>query len=197
MNIEQMLFLKMGNKLIFKEPLKGIKYAIEQNQNMNEKYNVYKPAYNQQSNVNNYNNQNQYQNKRKMNFQNMDVIPKFIQNDNIQEQYKDLANKLNDKKGKLNIFINSYFSEGDDNFINSIQEVEMEMARYKAITEENKEKDFVGFKNLVGFINENRTNSNLKELQNISLNDYKNMNFEMKKRKRKRKKEINRRNREE
>lgn len=181
MNIEQMLFLKMGNKLIFKEPLKGIKYAIEQNKNMNEKYNVYKPAYNQQSNVNNYNNQNQYQNKRKMNFQNMDVIPKFIQNDNIQEQYKDLANKLNDKKGKLNIFINSYFSEGDDNFINSIQEVEMEMARYKAITEENKEKDFVGFKNLVGFINENRTNSNLKELQNISLNDYKNMNFEMKK----------------
>ena len=183
MSLEQTLFLKMGNKLIFKEPLKAIKYAIEQNNNMNEKYNVYKPNYNQQSN---YNNQNQYSNnsnnnKRKMNYQNMDIIPKFIEDENINEKYKELANKLNDKKGKLNLFINSYFSEGDDNFMDSIQEVEMEMTRYKAITEENKNKDFEGFKNLVGFINENRTNSNLKDLQNINLNDYQNMNFEMKK----------------
>ena len=180
MNLEQTLFLKMGNKLIFKEPLQGIKYAIEQNKNMNEKFNVYKPNYNQQSN---YSNQNQFSNvtnKRKMNYQNMDIIPKFIEDENIQEKYKDLANRLNDKKGKLNIFINSYFSEGDDNFMNSIQEVEMEMNRYKAITEENKDKDLEGFQNLLGFINENRTNSNLKELQNISLNDYRKMNYEMK-----------------
>ena len=51
----------MGNKLIFKEPLKGIKYAVEQYQNpnsnikRNDPYDIYKPNYNQQSNVNNNN----------------------------------------------------------------------------------------------------------------------------------------------
>ena len=89
-NLDKMLYLKMGNKLIFKEPLKGMKYAVEnyqnQNSNMNNRYNIYKPGYNQQSNAPNPNNSsNKYpmnNNNRKINLQNMDVIPKFIYYEN-------------------------------------------------------------------------------------------------------------------
>ena len=95
--LDKMLYLKMGNKLIFKEPLKGIKYAVDQyqnqnsNMNRNNMYNIYKPGYNQQSNTSNQNNaQNKYNmnnnnNTRKLRLQNMDVIPKFIYYENDHE----------------------------------------------------------------------------------------------------------------
>ena len=118
-NLDKMLYLKMGNKLIFKEPLKGMKYAVEnyqnQNSNMNNRYNIYKPGYNQQSNAPNPNNaSNKYpmnNNNRKLNLQNMDVIPKFIYYENSQDMNKDLANKLFEKKNKLNTLVNTYISK--------------------------------------------------------------------------------------
>ena len=182
-NLEKMLYLKMGNKLIFKEPLKGIKYAVEQYKNpnsqinKNDRYDIYKPNYNQQSNVNNMNKGN-----RKRSFQNMDVIPKFIAFENSQEINKELAYKLLDKKTKLNTFINAYVSGEQSDFNKEIMDIELEMDKYKSIMEQQKNKDFEGYKDLISFMNKNKTNSNLNALQNISLNDYRNMNFDIKKR---------------
>ena len=187
-NLDKMLYLKMGNKLIFKEPLKGIKYAVEQFQNpnsnikRNDPYDIYKPNYNQQSNVNNNNKYNMNQGNRKRNFQNMDIIPKFIAFENSQEVNKELANKLVEKKAKLNTFINAYISGEESDFTKSIMDIELEMDKYKSIMEQQKDKDFEGFKDLLGYINNNKTNENLKAFQSMSLNDYKNMNYDIKKR---------------
>ena len=191
--LDKMLYLKMGNKLIFKEPLKGIKYAVDQyqnqnsNMNRNNMYNIYKPGYNQQSNTSNQSNaQNKYNmnnnnNTRKLRLQNMDVIPKFIYYENDQEMNKELANKLFEKKNKLNTLVNTYISKDYFDFNKSIMDIELEMDKYKSIMEQQKDKDFEGFKDLLNFINHNRTNENLKEMQTISLNEYKNMNYDIKK----------------
>lgn len=191
--LDKMLYLKMGNKLIFKEPLKGIKYAVDQYQNQNSNinrnnmYNIYKPGYNQQSNTSNQSNaQNKYNmnnnnNTRKLRLQNMDVIPKFIYYENDQEMNKELANKLFEKKNKLNTLVNTYISKDYFDFNKSIMDIELEMDKYKSIMEQQKDKDFEGFKDLLNFINHNRTNENLKEMQSISLNEYKNMNYDIKK----------------
>ena len=187
-NLDKMLYLKMGNKLIFKEPLKGIKYAVEQYQNpnpnikRNDPYDIYKPNYNQQSNVNNNHKYNINQGNRKRNFQNMDIIPKFIAFENSQEVNKELANKLVEKKAKLNTFINAYISGEESDFTKSIMDIELEMDKYKSIMEQQKDKDFEGFKDLLAYINNNKTNENLKAFQSMSLNDYKNMNYDIKKR---------------
>jgi hypothetical protein len=61
-------------------------------------------------------------------------------------------------------------------------DIELEMDKYKSIMENQKDKDFEGYKNLLSFINNNRTNANLNALENISLNEYRNMNYDTKKR---------------
>ena len=189
-NLDKMLYLKMGNKLIFQEPLNGINYAVEQYKNQNssnkrnDRYDIYKPNYNQQSNVSNKSNAyNNNQGSRKRSFKNMDVIPKFIAYENSQEVNKELAYKLGEKKAKLNTFINAYISEETSDFTVAINDIESDMDRYKSIMEQQKDKDFEGFKDLIGFINNNnKTNENLKAFQSMSLNDYKNMNYDIKKR---------------
>ena len=112
----------------------------------------------------------------------MDIIPKFIAFENSQEVNKELANKLVEKKAKLNTFINAYISGEESDFTKSIMDIELEMDKYKSIMEQQKDKDFEGFKDLLAYINNNKTNENLKAFQSMSLNDYKNMNYDIKKR---------------
>jgi hypothetical protein len=96
-------------------------------------YNIYKPGYNQQSNTSNQSNaQNKYNmnnnnNTRKLRLQNMDVIPKFIYYENDQEMNKELANKLFEKKNKLNTLVNTYISKDYFDFNKSIMDIELEM----------------------------------------------------------------------
>ena len=77
--------------------------------------------------------------------------------------------------------MNTYISKDYFDFNKSIMDIELEMDKYKSIMEQQKDKDFEGFKDLLNFINHNRTNENLKEMQSISLNEYKNMNYDIKK----------------
>ena len=192
-NLDKMLYLKMGNKLIFKEPLNGIKYAVEQyqnpnsNMNRNNMYNVYKPGYNPQNNVSNQNQSNapnkynMNNNNLKLKLKNMDVIPKFIYYENGQDMNREMAYKLFEKKNKLNTLVNAYISKEHSDFNKSIMDIELDMDKYKSIMEQQKDKDYEGFKDLIAFINNNRTNTNLKEMQSLSLNEYKNMNYDIKK----------------
>ena len=110
----------------------------------------------------------------------MDVITKFIYYENSQDMNKDLVCKLFEKKNKLNTLVNVYISKEHDDFTKSIMDIELE-DKYKSIMEKQKDKDYDGFKDLLSFINNNKTNSNLKEIQSISLNEYKNMNCDVKK----------------
>ena len=161
----------MGHKFIFKEPLKSLKSSGNNNyMNPNmQKNNYFSP--------NNYNNQ---RGLKKRNYQGMDIIPKFIANENMQELNKELLDRLLKKKAVFNKMMNTYFSEGDIYFSSSIQEIEMEMSNERLYSESSKNRDYDGFLDLLSFINSNRTNAKLTTMQNISLDEYKNMNNETK-----------------
>jgi hypothetical protein len=120
-------------------------------------------------------------NNLKLKLKNMDVIPKFIYYENGQDMNREMAYKLFEKKNKLNTLVNAYISKEHSDFNKSIMDIELDMDKYKSIMEQQKDKDYEGFKDLIAFINNNRTNTNLKEMQSLSLNEYKNMNYDIKK----------------
>lgn len=172
MNLNQFIMLRMGNKIVFKEPIQTIKSFSNQNFQGNNNFN---------NNGYQQNYYSKYNNNNKKNYQGMDVIPKFIANENMKEVNRELLDSLLKKKNIYNKLMKTYFSENEPNFGNSIQEVEMEMNNYTDISENNKNKDFDGFMDLLSFINSNRTNSNLAAMQNISLSDYRSMNYDKQK----------------
>ena len=172
MNYTQYLTLKMGNKYIFKEPLQNLR--LQRNSNyMNSNYqknNYYSP--------NNYNINTR--NNHKKDYKGMDVIPKFIANENMKEINKELLNRMQNKKATFTKILKTYFSGGDENFANSIQEIETEM-NTENLSLESTKKDYEGFKDLISFINDNRTNPKLTAMKNTSLDEYKAINDETKK----------------
>jgi hypothetical protein len=173
MNTSQYMTLKMGNKYIFKESLQALKSSNNSNYvNNNQRNNYYSP--------NNYNNNNNRRMNPKRNYQGMDVIPKFIANQNMQEINKELLDRLSNKKVIFNKMMKSYFSEGTEFFTNSIREIENQVMNERFSVESNNNRDYEGFKELISFINSNRTNPKLTSFQNMSLDEYKVMNNETK-----------------
>ena len=158
MNLNQFIILKMGNKFIFREPLQILKSNGNQ---------YYSPKQNDP-------------NKNNGKLADMDIIPKFMANQN-KGSNEVMIDRLNKSKNIFNKMMSSYFSEKEEFFTSSIQEVETEMNRYKDNLENIKNNDYKGFQELLSFINNNRSNPNLVSMQNISLSDYKNMNYETKK----------------
>ena len=144
-NLAHFIVLKMGNKIVFKEPIQKIKA----NSNLNFQGN---------SNYNNEFQKNYYSpnNFRKKSYEGMDIIPKFIANERIN---RELLNRLLNKKNIFNKMMKSYFFEAEDYFLNSIQELEMEMNRYNDLSEKKKNKDFDAFIYLLSFSNNNRANA--------------------------------------
>ena len=172
-NLNQFIVLKMGNKIVFKDPIQKIKANTNKNFQGNTNFKNYgfqNNFYSPNSNIN-----------RKKSYERMDIIPKCIANENLKEVNRELLNRLSKKKNIFNKIMKAYFSDNDDYFSNSIQEVEMEMNRNKDLSENNKNKDFEGFMDLLSFINCNRTNNDLSAMQNMSLSDYSNMNYDTKK----------------
>ena len=173
MNASQYITLKMGNKYIFKESLQALKSSSNSNYvNNNQRNNYYSP--------NNYNNNNNRRMNPKRSYQGMDVIPKFIANQNMQEINKELLDRLSNKKVIFNKMMKSYFSEGTEFFTNSIREIENQVMNERFSVESNNNRDYEGFKELISFINSNRTNPKLTSFQNMSLDEYKVMNNEAK-----------------
>lgn len=156
-NLNQFLVFKMGNKLLFKEPLQSLRSNGSQ---------YFPPKQNETS--------------KKDNMIGMDIMPKFMLNKN-KESTEEIIGRLNHKKNIFKKMIESHFSQNEDFFTSSIQEVESEMNRYKDNLENIKNNDYKGFQELLSFINNNRSSPNLASMQNISLSDYKNMNYDTKK----------------
>lgn len=177
MNSQQYISLKMGKKAVFKEPLTMLK-AIGTRNFQNKS--VANPSFN--NNNNNRNNSNSKYQKKKS-FFGMDVIPRFIANQNMREMGQELTERLLKKKIILTRLKNSsYFSNYDLFFTNSIKQIENEINGEKASSEFSKSKDFEGFKQMVSIINEYDPNHNstIDSLQNISLEDYNSINNETK-----------------
>lgn len=171
MNSSNFVALKMGNKFIFKESLQVLKGSNSKYLNSNvQKKNYYTQNY--------YNNNQRITPKR--NYQDMDIIPKFIANQNMQEINKELLERTLTKKSIFNKMMKTYFAETTEYFSNSIQEIEMEMNSERISTESTNNKDFDGFKELLSIINNNRTNPKLTSMKNISLDFYKIMDKETK-----------------
>ena len=113
MSINQFIFLKMGKKILFKENLLTLKNSdIRAPQSCPPGIKI-----------------------RKLE---LDIIPKFIANENMQELNKELMDRLLKKKNIFIKMMKSYFSQNEGSFTNSIQEVENEMNRCKDIMENNK-----------------------------------------------------------
>ena len=176
-NLSQFIILKMGSKYVFREPLQTIKsfgknnYSNNMNNNNNNSY--YSPP-----NSQNYSSINKSNQKR--NYKTLDIMPKFLANKNLEETNFQILDKITHKKQILKNLKITYFNENDQDFKNEIEEVEMEIDKQKDIFENVKNRDFEGFMDLLSFINSNRTNSNLTDMQNMKIDDYKNMRQETK-----------------
>lgn len=174
MNPLQTISLKMGNKYIFREPLQNLTTQRTTNyMNTNFQKNNYYSAHPNNYNMNSRNNP-------KRGYQDMDVIPKFIANENMKELNKELLDRIQNKKATFTKILKTYFSEKVDNFSNSIQEIEMDINSQKLSFESIKNKDYNGFKDLISFINDNRTNPKITSMKNMSLDEYKALSNEEK-----------------
>ena len=183
-NLSQFVILKMGNKYVFKEPLQTIKTLGNNNYSNNINNNM--------SNMNNNNNNSYYSppnshnyssiknNNQKRNYENLDIMPKFLEHKNLEETSFQILDKITHKKQTLKNLKVSFFSEKEQNFKNEIEDVEMEINKQKDTFEDIKNRDFEGFMDLLSFINSNRTNSKLTDMQNMKIDDYKNMSKETK-----------------
>ena len=175
-NLSDYITLKMGKKFIFKEPLQALRFSGNNNYMNNMNSNVRRNSYyskNNNSNNSSYNNQ-------KRNYEGMDIIPKFIANENMKEINNELLDKLLKKKIIFNKMMNTYFSGSEEFFSNSIQEVENEINKEIEVSTSAENKDFEGFMDLLSFINSNRTNPNLTAMQKISLDEYRVMSKDKK-----------------
>ena len=175
-NLSDYITLKMGKKFIFKEPLQALRFSGNNNYMNNMNSNVRRNSYyskNNNSNNSSYNNQ-------KRNYEGMDIIPKFIANENMKEINNELLDKLLKKKIIFNKMMNTYFSGSEEFFSNSIQEVENEINKEIEVSTIAENKDFEGFMDLLSFINSNRTNPNLTAMQKISLDEYRVMSKDKK-----------------
>ena len=175
-NLSQFVILKMGSKCVFREPLQTIR-SIGNNNYMNNMNNNNNSYY---SPPNNHNYSSINKNNQKRNYETLDIMPKFLANKNLEETKFQILDKIIHKKQTLKNLKISFFSETDQDFKNEIEEVEMEIDKQKDIFENVKNRDFEGFMDLLSFINSNRTNSNLTDMQNMKIDDYRNMSQENK-----------------
>ena len=87
-NFGQFIVLRMGSKLVFKEPIQKIKSNTNKNFQGNTNINGFQNNfYSPNSNIN-----------RKKSYEGMDIIPKFIANENMKEVNRELLNRILKKK---------------------------------------------------------------------------------------------------
>ena len=130
-NLSQFVILKMGGKCVFKEPLQSMRSfgnnSFTNNMNSNNSY--YSPI------NNNYNTSSINNNNQKRNYENFDIIPKFLSVKTKEESNVLSLDKLIHKKQTFKNLISSFFNETEENFKNEIEEAEMEIDRQNDIFE--------------------------------------------------------------
>ena len=139
--------LKMGREEIFRENLQNLK-----NMGNNK----------QPGNNSNYNN--------------MDIIPKFINNKNKEIINQENINKLANKKETLTKILNTYFNNKLYNsYYEKIQNLENEIQNQERSVQFTNKTDYNSFQNLINFIISVEKDNNIEYLKNISADDYMNL----------------------
>ena len=172
MNITQTFMLKIGGKAIFHENLNNLNSLSNFNKSPAHPNNNYPAFSNNNSSMNSFNNQKQNY------YDNFDILPKFIANQNMQEVNKELTIKILKKKVVFEKMVNTYFSDNNNSFIQNLNEIESEINGQEMAFEYAEKRDYESFKDLISFINANNTDENLKNMQNISLEDYQKLTSE-------------------
>lgn len=140
--------LKMGREEIFRENLQNLK------------------------NIGNDRGAGKYSNNN-----NMDIIPKFINNKNKEMINQENINKLANKKEILTKILNSYFNNKlHTSYYEKIQNLENEIQNQEKSVQFTNKNDFNSFQNLINFIlSVEKDNNNIEHLKNISEEEYMNL----------------------
>ena len=141
------VILKMGREEIFRENLQNLK-------NMG----------------------NNRQPGNNFNYNNMDIIPKFINNKNKEMINQENINKLANKKETLTKLLNTYFNDKlDISYYDKIQNLENEILNQERSVQFTNKNDYNSFKNLINIIVSVEKDNNIEHLKNISEEDYINL----------------------
>ena len=156
MNSNTFISLKMGKKTLFTHPLSQLKQIpiLIKNKNLSKKNNPKK-------------------------FLNMDVIPRYILNQHMNELNQELTKKLINKKNIFDKIKNTYFSKSHPDFHESLGDIENEMNTLQESIDKGNNNDYKKFTEMISIINSNKTNEKIKTIQKMNITDYKNINKEI------------------
>ena len=159
MNSGGFISFKLGQQIIFQHPLSQLKQIAS---TMNKR------------NINQNLNQNQRKNY------NLDVIPKFIQTQNLKQIHLDLSKKIINKKNIFNKIKTTYFSKNHPDFSENLKKMENEMNFLEESINKNNTIDYTKFGEMINIINNNKTNEKIKSFQKMNIQNYENINDETK-----------------
>jgi hypothetical protein len=194
MNSNYFISLKIGTKVIFNHPLSQLNqlpYLVnKRNQNIKNNQTNFnnnnaiprnQNYYNNQAKFNNINakpkSQNDRNNKTKFNF---DVIPKFLQNQYINQMNQEFSKKLINKHKIFNKIKTTYFSKNTLDFSENLKNIENEMNFLQESIHKGKKRDYNSFGEMINIINNNFTNEKIKSIQKMDIKNYENMNNDIK-----------------
>jgi len=155
MNSNTFISLKMGKKTLFTHPLSQLKQMplLIKNKNLSKKINQKK-------------------------FLNMDVIPRYILNQHMNELNQELTKKLINKKNIFDKIKNTYFSKSHPDFHESLGDIENEMNMLQESIDKGNNNNYKKFTEMISIINSNKTNDKIKTIQKMNISDYKKINKE-------------------
>ena len=187
--------------MIFKHPLSQLSQipflVNKRNQNnknnatnFNTNNNVITRNQNNKNNSSNFNNvnprnqnrynispKNQNNNQTKFNF---DVIPKFVQNQYINQMNQELSKKLINKHQLFNKIKTAYFSKNTIDFSENLKNIENEMSYLQDSVNKGIKRDYKSFGEMINIINNNKTNEKIKSIHKMNIKNNENMNDDIK-----------------
>ena len=152
MNSNGFISLKLGQRVIFQHPLSQLKQITS--------------TFIKENN--------------KRNFKKLDVLPKFIANQQMNEMNQDLSIRLMNKKKILFKINNIYFSKHHPDFSENLKNIENQMNSMDESLNKRSVNDFKKFEQMISIINKNKTNDKMNLIQKMSVKDYTKMSSETK-----------------
>ena len=144
---QQLISLSINSKLIFSEPLTKLSTFA----------NLVKP-------------------KKKSSKIPSDVTPKFVLNKKMLDRNRDVLQKILNKKAIFEKLLNTHFSKTYPDFALTLNEIESNSKNIESNLDKNNNKDYQKLNEMISMINNNNMNNKSLQLQQLTLNNYKNLN---------------------
>ena len=153
MNSNSFISLKIGQKLLFTHPLSQLSQI---NSSFSEKK------------------------VKEIKYDNLDVLPNFIVDQQMNEINKEKSKRLINKRIIFDKIKNTYFSKSCHNFSDNLSKIENDINVLQKSIDKANNYDYKKFKEMITIINNNKTNEKIKIMQKINVKDYKNIDNETK-----------------